>query len=324
MTARRRPSRPRLYPLLLLALTALAGCGQKGITPIHTAFNKGVYHYGKANYDEAIAEYREALETNHDDHRARFNLAVTLETKADRAHRRGQHDVATRLRADAEQEYRNLLEQRPDDLRASINLAAVQYERGQRIEAMARLSAIAEHYPNVALPKTALAAHLLREAREAGASAESVQLLEEARVLLERALGRDPSNVATLMLHGEVLVSLDEPIGARRSYQRALKREPSDIATLLAMGRLELEQGNPAEASAWLQRALYIDADHFEAHVLMAEAREEAGDLEGAVRHLWEARRLDDGANSHASPDYRERLASLYVRLLAAEGTPDG
>jgi tetratricopeptide (TPR) repeat protein len=309
--------------MLLLALAALAGCGQKGITPIQTAFNKGVYHYGKGNYDDAIAEYRDALEANPRDHRARFNLAVTLETKADRADRRGQHDVATRLRADAEQEYRNLLAQKPDDLRASINLSAVEYERGQRTDAMARLSAIAEHYPNVALPKTALAAHLLREAQEAGASAESTRLLEEARGLLERALNPDPSNVATLMVYGDVLLALDDPARARRSYQRALKREPSDVATLLALGRLELNQGNPTEASAWLQRALYIDPDHFEAHVLMAEAREEAGDLESAVRHLWEARRLDDGANPHASPDYRERLASLYVRLLAAEGTPD-
>ena len=100
-------------------------------------------------------------------------------------------------------------------------------------------------------------------------------------------------------------------------------QERAEMGALFEEGVLLLQQGNPAEASSWLQRALYIDPDHFEAHVLMAEAREEAGDLEGAVLHLWEARRLDDGANSYASPDYRERLASLYVRLLAAADTTD-
>ncbi len=322
MMARRFDSRHHWAAWLLMGLAALAGCN-RGITPIRTAFNKGVYHYSKGNYDEAIAEYREAIETDAGDHRARFNLAVTLEIKADRAGSRGQRDESSRLRAEAEQEYRNLLEQKPDDLRASINLAAAEYEQGLRDEAKARLIAVADRYPNVALPKTALAAHLLREAQAVEPSEQRIRLLEEARHQLERGLGHDPTNVAALMLHGDVLAALGNPIDARRSYHKAVKREPSDLGSLVALGRLELKQGNWAEASAWLQRALYIDPDHFEAHVLMAEAREEAGDLEGGVRHLWEARRLDDGANSHASPDYRERLASLYVRLLAAEDTPD-
>ena len=40
----------------------LAACGHRGVTPIRSHFNKGVYHYSKGHHDAAVSEYRLALE----------------------------------------------------------------------------------------------------------------------------------------------------------------------------------------------------------------------------------------------------------------------
>ena len=315
VSARRAVRSAPTWLLLLVLLAGAAGC-QRGITPIRTSYNKGVYHFSKRNYEEAIAEYRDAREANPRDHRAHFNLAVSLEARADELERAGETQRAAELQAEAEEEYRRLLDLKPDDLRASINLAACQYENGQTDDAKERLRGLIEQYPGVALPRTALAAHVLAEAR----AAESSRLLDEARRLIDEAVGLDPTNVAALMLQGDVAVALGDQDRARKSYRRALKRDPSDIATLLALARLEVEAENWGQAGVWLQRVLYIDRDHFESHALLATVLEKQGDLEGATRHLWEARQLDDGAHPGiASPDYRDRLVGLYERLLTSE-----
>ncbi len=306
--------------VLLVLLAGPIGC-QRGITPIRTAYNKGVYHFSKRNYEEAIAEYHDALGANPRDHRAHFNLAVALEARAEQLEQAGESGRAAELKGQAETEYRNLLRLKPDDLRASINLAACEYESGQTGAAEERLRALIERYPGVALPRTALAAHVLAEAREAETGEEPSRLLDEARRLIDEAVGKDPTNVAALMLQGDVAVALGDQSRARQSYRRALQRDPSDIATLLALGRLEVGAENWGQAGVWLQRVLYIDRGHFESHALLATVLEKEGDLEGATRHLWEARQLDDGAQAGiASPDYRDRLVGLYRRLLRREG----
>ena len=75
----------RTTSLICVVGLTLIGCrgGAGGVTPIRTAFNKGVYQHSQGNHEAAIAEYREALEEDETDHRARFNLAMALETLAD-------------------------------------------------------------------------------------------------------------------------------------------------------------------------------------------------------------------------------------------------
>ena len=73
-------------------------------TPVRTHFNKGVRLYDEENYSGAGREYRLAIEEDPMDHRAHFNLAMTLEEQ-------GRTDLA---RA----EYEWILSVRPDDLRA--------------------------------------------------------------------------------------------------------------------------------------------------------------------------------------------------------------
>ena len=232
----------RTTSLICVVGLALIGCrgGAGGLTPIRTAFNKGVYQHSQGNYEAAIAEYREALEEDETDHRARFNLAMALETLAD-GREQGDSAAASQLREEAEREYRRILDARPDDLRSSVNLAAREYEKGLKAEAFQRLRSTIEEHPDSAAPRVALAAHLFRKAQNDGSS--RVSLLEDARALLEAAITRSPTSIEANMLLGDVYFGLGtsapttKPGGlfanARQAYRTALERAPSDVATLL-------------------------------------------------------------------------------------------
>lgn len=290
----------------LVAAVFLASCGGgKGITPVRTAFNRGVYLQSSGDDDGAITEYRQALRENPDDYRARFNLAVTLEHKALTAPPQQRQALTDQ----AEQEYREILSRKPDDLRASVNLAALIGERGEASEAHDLLARTIERNPGVAAPRTALGARQL----EAGDVAA-------AEVTLREAVRVDAGSVAANYVLATCYVRLNRPDDARAAYNRALATDAADLATLIAMGRLELDQGRPLDAAAALRRALLVDGDNRMAHLLLADALERVGDLDGAAWNLVRARALEyQRPPEDASPDYSARLASLYKRLEARE-----
>ncbi len=324
----------------VLLLTPGCGLGGGGVTPVRTSFNKGVYHYANANYDEAIAEYRLALEEDEGDVRARFNLAVALEAKARRLIDEGDAAAAEPLWSEAENQYRALVEAKPDFLRAIVNLAACEYDRGLSEQATRRLEEAIARFGNAALPRLAMAAHQFKALREGNSAASSsgaafTSILER----VEEVLRRDPASVHGNMLYGDVHALLGREAGssasgrsvvgmtaeahfrvAREAYRKALTREPSDIATLMARGRLERAAENWAAAASAFERVIFIDADHFEARLLLSEVLTSEGKLEMATFNLWRARALDRPRNPRLSPDqYRRRLRELYEQLELKE-----
>ncbi|MEE8524050.1 MAG: hypothetical protein V3T72_08970, partial [Thermoanaerobaculia bacterium] len=283
----------------------------------------------KGAYDEAIGAYRLALEEDPGDWRARFNLAEALEAAAQHRERAGAADAAEEFRQEAEEHYSRLLAEDPDNLRATVNLAAREFQRGEKEAAETRLrDAIARH-PRAALPRVALAAHRLRQARRAAAD-DKPRLLREAVETLEEAHRRDPSNVDANMLLGHACVTLarrspevdrEELFDrAREAYLRALEHDEADLATLLALARLENQAGKARQAELWLRRALYVHPDLLVANLMMARALSDLGDLEAATTHLWRSRELDDGHWPGLSEEeYRRRLLELYRRLIEQE-----
>ena len=315
---------------------------KRGITPIQTSFNKGVYHYSGGSYDEAIAEFKEALDENPQDYRSRFNLAVALEAKAESGGVGEGAVTSTALRKEAEAEYLEILRQRPQDIKAQVNLSACEYDQGEIEKSKKRLRDAMDQHPRLALPVIALSARLLLEAQklEVG-SGERQKLIEETLQLLEVALDRDPSSVEANMLYGEthILIArshvedqgntenggrsekvkshLDK---ARKAFTRAMHKEHLDIAILMQLSQLEIFSGNDEEAIPWLQNVLFIDPDHYEAHLLLANIFEKQGDLEDATWHLWTARRLEDIKKPRVPPtEYKRRLLRLYQQLLDEE-----
>ena len=324
---------------LLSVVTPGCGFGGGGVSPVRTAFNKGVYHYSHGDFDEAIAEYRLALEENEGDVYARFNLAVALEAKASRLRDAGEAGAAEELQRQAEKEYRSLLEERPEFLRAIVNLAACEYGRGLREQSIRRLEAAIEQFEDATLPRLALAAHQFKELR--GETAPDSTSREKFASILNRVedvLRRDPASLQGNMLYGDVhgvlgrqarladgtsVLGLDATAhfdAARQAYGKALVREPSDIATLMALGRLEQAEKNWGAAASPFERVTFIDADHFEARLRLSEALTSLGDLKRATYNLWRARALDRPRNPRLSPEeYRRRLLMLYEQLEMRE-----
>jgi tetratricopeptide (TPR) repeat protein len=309
----------------LILVTGLFGCG--GVAPVKDPFNKGVAHYSQGRYAQAIAEYRLALEDNPSDLRARFNLASTLETEADRLENeasreasvlvaQGQASVATETRARAESSavplrtealsiYESILAVDPQNVRASVNVAAREYERGETEASLSRLQALVKDNPNALLARTSLAQLLRNEKRREAA------LLE-----LEAARSIDPTDVDVCFSLGQVWEELGDPALARRAYEQGLSRESEDLGTILALGRLERQHDRLRESRSWFQRALYIAPRLWEAHWQLAELSEGEGLLRESVQHWWDAEELDaERPVKVARPDYRGRLAALYRRL---------
>ena len=297
--------------LLTLACLPLAACGSGGITPIQTPFNKGVYYYTRGEFDQAISEYKGALEEDPADYRARFNLGVALEAKAAVLRETGSNDDASALTAEAEQAYLNVLKSHKDNLRAAVNLAAIRYQRGEKEAAKQDLRSAMEANPAAPLPRTALGAHLLTEG-----------LLEEARVVLEEASGMDEGNVSSHYLLGETLRRLGEIDDAREEFKKGLVREQEDVASLVSLGTLEMKEGQLEEARSYLEFAVDVDENHEGAHAMLARLLEQQGELEGAVRHLWRVRDLSrDPARVLAA---REKIRELYGLLLQKEDATKG
>jgi len=311
---------------LMIAVLILTGCFHRGVTPIRTHFNKGVYHYARGDLPRAIGEYRMAVEEDPGDWQARFNLAEALEAAAQHRQRAGEEDQAEELRQEAEEHYERLLADDPDNLRAAVNLAAREYRRGDAEAAESRLRDAVARNPRSALPRVALASRRLRQARRAPAD-EKPALLREAVAMLEEAHRREPSDVDANMLLGHACTALarrsPEAEGeeivekARVAYLRALHQDEADLATLLALARLENQAGRLRQAEQWLRRGLYVNPDWLAANLMMARVLSDLGDLEGATTHLWRSRELEDGRWPRLSEDeYRRRLLDLYRRLI--------
>ena len=296
--------------LVLTVIAAGVGCNRGGITPIQTAFNRGVYHYSIGQYDEAIHEYRKQLRQSPNDQRARFNLAVALEAKA----RTVEGEAATRLRDEARTEYGGVLQRDPAHLRANINLAALEYERGQGKAAIQRLEQTIERHPRVVLPRTALAAIHLQQSDMATA--------EE---ILNAALRIDPASADANMLLGDCLKVQGRLEDAAGAYRRALNTNKEDVASLMALAKLEAQRKNRREALALLQRLLYVDRDHWEAHLMVAEVARSDGQLQRAAYHLWTSQTLDhQRPPGTTTPDYAIRLRELYRQLLEEKSAAAG
>ncbi len=299
-------------------LLTVTGCFKRGVTPIRTHFNQGVYHYSHGDYDAAIGEYRLAMEENAGDHRARFNLAEALESRATRIERDGNPERAEALRQEAEEHYRALLAADPHHLRANVNLAARELDRGDEAAAEARLRAAIERHPRSTLPRVALAAHRLREGE-----------LREAAALLEEAVARDRTHPDANVLLGHAYAALDRQgtadpdlvANARAAYERTLERVPGDVGALMGLARLERRAGQLDRAESLARRTLYILPDLIEAHLLLADLLEARGELEETTAHLWRARQLEVDAHPHLTREqYRQRLLDLYRRLAEQEG----
>ncbi len=291
-----------LHLLLLscgLALS-LAACSQ-GVTPIRTAFNRGVYHQQQGELAAAAADFKRAVNENPDDFRARINLGLAYEALARRDAPQDPQASAqfTQL---AREQYQHVLSQRPEHMRAMVNLAALDAEAGHIEAARERLDAAVRIDPRATEPKLALATLAMREGDFTQAAAS-----------LREVLANDPGHVYANVLMGDVQLKRDQPAEALGYFELAVASQPTSRSALLSLGQTQLVLDQPTNAMSTARRLLLLDPDHVAGHALAAAAAERLEDAQAAVYHLWQ---IQHAVPAKAQPRFNLRLAALYQQLL--------
>jgi len=119
-----------------------------------------------------------------------------------------------------------------------------------------------------------------------------------------------PGDVRWPYYLGHLYKSIGQTEKSIQSFERALQRNPSEIATLIWLGRLYLEQGKPDVAEPLFERAAQLPPRNVAVMAGLGQAALARRDYQRAVTVLEEALAFDASAASIHSP-----LANAYRGL---------
>jgi len=178
----------------------------------------------------------------------------------------------------SESEYREALRLAPDWAEALVNLGIVYNRQGKTDDALATFNRAAEIDP-----------HLLGAQLNVAITYFRTNRFREAEIPLRRALTIEPENKQALGLLVLTLFALEQYNEVTELGERALKTNANDAATLEVLGRAYLRLRRYADAVRVLEARSRINPESAEILMLLGEARDNAGDSEGAVRDFKKA-----------------------------------
>ena len=219
---------------------------------------------------DAIAEYRRAIELDPELRTARANLGGALASL-------GRWDEALEQLRFAV----NQCPECPDSAPQYRNLARALNETGRPEEALDPLR------KGVALTPDDLELRL-DLANQLTATRRPKEALEQYQALLQR----QPDHAQCLFGQANTLALLGRLDEAKAGYQKALSVQPAFPEAHRNLGFLALQVGELAAAEASLRAALRLDPDQGDAHGALAEVLRRRGRTEEAATHEAAARRL--------------------------------
>jgi tetratricopeptide (TPR) repeat protein len=293
----------------------------KVLTAVPTAWrvrsNLGAAWAGLGRYEDAIDQYRQALQ-HEDDPSIRRNLAVAL--------------VKTGQLREAEAEAGRALVARPGDRDALLLLADCRLRLGETQAALDLLQPAASASPGDKAVAYLLGTALLDANRVADAQVVMDRVFRddspESHVLLgsmyarrndwpaaigeyQKARAGNPKLPLVNFLYGEALMKeRNDWEGAAEAFRAELAIDPNHYESNLLLGTLLREGGQPEEALVRLEHAARLRGDDLAVKFSLGAAYLAAGRLE-------EARRLLEGVAA-AAPGHlptQMQLAMLYTRL---------
>jgi tetratricopeptide (TPR) repeat protein len=222
-----------------------------------------------ANYQQALADYRKAVENAPDDREARLALATGL--------------ARSRQPAEAAEHFESLLARDPDDAEALLGLADCRIEQGQPEETAALADRVL-----VKSPHSARALYLRgRAARELHEAAAAESWLAEA--VRQAPDDPEPLYQLTLVLRGQGKDTEADRLTTRleqvrrdqarlRELVRAMARAPDEAGPRHEAGVVALRLGRYDDGVRWLLSALRARGDHRPTHAALAGHFERLGD----------------------------------------------
>lgn len=223
--------------------------------------NRGLAAYRAGRVDDAIADYRRALEINAAYSDANNNLGYAL----------AQQGRAT----EALPFVRAALAAKPDHVEIRNNLGNVLSDLGQIDEAIGHYRFVLEREPRHVNALNGLGVAHAMQGR-----------LPEALAQFDRALAADPDNATTHANRGNACALLGRTAEAIGHYRKALAADPQDARTHFNLGNALLGAGQLADAAASYRRAVELRPVNPDAHAQLGYALARQGERDGAVRHL--------------------------------------
>lgn len=228
----------------------------------------------------------------------------------------------------AESEYRKALKLAPDWAEAMVNLGIVYNRQGKTDEAIVAFTRAAEINPQLLGAQLNLAITYFRAKR-----------FREAEMPLRRALAIDPTNNQAGGLLMLSLFALDRYAEVIDFGEKLLAAAPSDAAMLELVGRACLKLRIYDKAVRALESRAKLQPASAEIYLLLGEARDNAGDSEGAIREfnraiaardsstlselhfalgyvLWKLRRYDEAEHAFRRELERDRNHARSIYYL--------
>ncbi len=188
----------------LLALSSATGCGWMA----QSDNINGVSLYQQGNYQSAINQFTQAVESDPMDADSYYNLGATY-------HHLGKISHSTAYLQQAESYYHQCLDRNPDQRDCYRGLAVLLVEEGRGTDAFSLMQRWVEHSPASPEPRIELA----RLYEEFGDKASAGSNLQE-------ALALQPTNARALAALGKLKEQQGDSAGALAVYQRSLSTNP--------------------------------------------------------------------------------------------------
>jgi protein O-mannosyl-transferase len=250
-------------------------------------YNFGVLLSGRGRIDDAMDQYREALEIRPNYADAHNNLGIALAGL-------GQVDEAIG-------HYRKAVESNPKHVEARNNLGLALAGRGQVDEAIVHYRKALEINPDSPESHCNL-----------GMALAGRKQFDEAIRHYRRALEISPDYAEAHNNLGEALAGRNQFDEAIAHYRKALESKPDYAAAHNNLGLALGSRGQIDEAIAHFRRALEIKTDSIEAHFNLGLALAACKRVDEALEHYQKALELASSRNDKAQVEaIRERIKGL-------------
>jgi tetratricopeptide (TPR) repeat protein len=250
--------------------------------------NLGAAFSRLGRYEEAIAQYKEALKLNSSIPAIRFNLALAYYKGA--------------LVSEAAEEFSKFLAETPSDQpqrpNAVLLLADCQVRIGNYKHVIESLTPLAEADPNNRTVAFLLGSALIGDGQ-----------LSRGQLLIDKVF-RDEDSAQAHLLLGSILLLADDGHGAIREFERGIQLDPK-LPTLNSWyGRALMRMGDTTKAKVAFQNELAQNKNDFDANLFTGVLLRQDKEFEEAFKYLSRAIHLrprDQYARYH--------LAAVYVSL---------
>ncbi len=217
--------------------------------------------------DEAIAEYRRALDLDSDFELAQFGWGLAL--------------ARQKRPAEAAEHYRLALRINPSSADAHNNLALALAAQGRTSEAIAEVREAIRRQPEYFGAHMNLAGMLARLGQAGEAASE-----------YEQALRLQPEDSDALAGLGALRLQAGDPAGAAEAFARAVKARPQSAELHYNYGLVLSRQGKLDEAIAQYRQALRLNAGSADIHNNLGTALARQRRFQEAAGHFREALKL--------------------------------